>query len=63
MEVNNNKLGQSWAKLSTAEVELGLVLIELQLWLNLTKFACLKQNLTMKLFAKVEIMIRITILD
>ena len=36
-----NKLGLSWARLSTAEVELGLVLIELQLWLNLTKFACM----------------------
>ena len=41
-----NKLGLSWVKLSKTEFELGLVLIDFQMSLNLNKFECVKLNLT-----------------
>ena len=55
-----NKLGLSWAKLSTTEFELGLVLIDFQMSLNLNKFVCVKLNLTTKLCLKLRIMFKIT---
>ena len=55
-----NKLGLSWVKLSKTEFELGLVLIDFQMSLNLNKFVCVKLNLTTKLCLKLRIMFKIT---